>query len=321
MESKNYYFIHMPKTAGTSFRRTLEANELVNMIRDYGVRSPESNAKLIQINPEELAPENEIFDSGKVNFICGHVDYLKYAHCFSPEFVVSIVRNPIERIVSEYQHLKRHGGFDKSFSAFYLTPVQQNKQSGWLKGLNLKEGGLIGLTSHYKYFVELFSNKAGFPMEPISVNNAPVSDIEDRFNISPKEIKGAYRYNQKDIEFFFKCVKRFVELVQGLGYNTIPPKNIVWSCRIDNNKRVIGWVPCTSKDCYFIVISVNGIRRVVVSLDQPRMDVYENNLSENPVCGFSYPLSLLGVEQGDEISVGLFGAPWSHKKLSLAPQS
>jgi Sulfotransferase family len=318
---KNYFFIHVPKTAGTSFRYALKENKLIKMLYDYGKGNPHSSPELVDIEPKNLTLENEIFDIEKFNFICGHINYSKYSHCVSPDSVVSIIRNPIERIVSEYQHLKRLGGLTSSFTSFCERPIEQNKQERMLKGLNFKDGSLVGLTSHYKYFVEIFSNKFGIPLASILANKAPSSDTEDRFNIAPDEIKEAYHANKKDIEFFFNIVNQFIEFVQGIGYNTILPKDTKWSCRIDSNRRVVGWIPCTIKDCYFIVIKVNGKRRVVISLDQTRMDVYRNKLSENPICGFSYPLSLLGVEQGDEINVGLIGTTSFDKKLSLNSNS
>lgn len=303
------FIVHVPKTAGTSFRCALQGNRSVRMLYDYGQESPESTPELIKRNPLKLTPENEIFDADKFNFICGHVSYEKYAPCVSPDAVVSIVRNPIERIVSEYQHVKRLAGYKHSFEDFASTPVQQDKQWKMLRGLSQKHGALVGLTSHYKYFVEIFSNKLGLPMESIAVNQAPDSDAEERINIPADEIKNAYLYNKQDMDFFFEKVLIFSGLIQGAGYNTNPTRDTNWNCLITGRKQVTGWLSCNAKDCYFLEIAVNGEKRAVISLDQNRDDIYGMGLSEEPTCGFSYPLALLGVEKGDEVSVGVLGAP------------
>jgi hypothetical protein len=180
-----------------------------------------------------------------------------------------------------------------------------------------KPGALIGLTSHYKYFVEVFSNRLGLPMEPIAVNQAPHSDAEGRINIPQDEIKSAYLYNKQDVDFFFEKVRIFSELVRGAGYNTIPASDTNWNCLISGRKRVMGWLSCAETDCYFVSISVNGERRAVISLDQSRDDVYSMGLSENPMCGFSYPLALLGAEKGDKVTVGVLGAPEFAKTLPV----
>lgn len=301
--------VHIPKTAGTSFRCALQKDESVRMLYDYGSEFHESTPELAGIDPRKLAPESEIFDADKLNFICGHVDYDKYAHCVSPDAVLSIVRNPVERLVSEHQHLKRLVGYPHSFADFSSAKVQQNKQWKMLSGLDRKSGALIGLTSHYKYFVEIFSNRLGLPMELISANQAPEFDAECRINIPPGEIKAAYLRNKLDMDIFFEIARAFCKEVQGAGYNTIPAGDANWNCLIARRKRVVGWVSCAATDCYFIVIHVNGDKRAVISLDQSRDDICAMGLSENPVCGFSYPLALLGAEKGDEVTVGVLGAP------------
>lgn len=311
------FVVHIPKTAGTSFRCALQENKSVHMFYDYGKESVESTSSLTGVNPEELTSENEIFDTDKFNFICGHVNYGKYAHCVSPGSVVSIVRNPVERVVSEYQHVKRHAGYTRSFAEFASSPVQQDKQWKMLKGLSQKHSALIGLTSHYKYFVDVFSNKLGLPMESIATNRAPKSDAEDRINIPPGEIKSAFLYNKKDMKLFFEKVHVFSKLVQGAGYNIIPAAGIKWNCRIAGRKQLVGWVSCATTDCYFVTIDVNGEKRAVISLDQNREDIYSKGLSENPICGFSYPLALLGAEKGDEVTVGVLGTPEFAKTLHI----
>lgn len=311
------FIVHIPKTAGTSFRYVLQKNESVRMLYDYGKESPESTPALVEINPMKLTLESEIFDADKFNFICGHISYGKYAHCIPPGSVVSIVRNPIERVVSEYQHLKRHEGYAGGFAEFSTEPFQQNKQWRMLRGVDQKPSALIGLTSHYRYFVEVFSNKLGLPMESIAVNQAPDSDAEGRINIPPGEIKAAYLYNKQDVDFFFEKVRIFSDLVRSAGYNTIPAKDTNWNCLIAGRKQVIGWISCAETDCYFLAIKVNGEKRAVVSLDQYRHDVYGLGLSESPACGFSYPLALLGVEKGDKVTVGVLGAPEFCKTMQI----
>ena len=127
-----YLFVHIPKTAGTSFRKGLQKNEMVRMLYYYGRDNPESTPELLAADRPKLNAESEVFDPEKVNVICGHVNYRRYAHCVAPDAVFSIVRNPIERVVSEFQHLKRHANFPGDFAAFSASAAQQNKQ--WARG-------------------------------------------------------------------------------------------------------------------------------------------------------------------------------------------
>ncbi len=314
---KIYFFVHIPKTAGTSFRKALQQNESVSMIYDYGEKFPESSRELLKIDPLTLTPSNAIFHEQKHNILCGHVNYQRYAHCVSENNIISIVRNPVERIVSEYQHLKRLAGLSISFEEFYSNTIQQDKQWKLLKGLGAEAEVLIGLTSHYKYFVELFSDKFALPIETISINKAPVTDTDDRFSIDAHSIKAAYQLNKKDIIYFFRLARRFAATLDKIGYKTIPKKDAAWNCRIESGTRVVGWFSCRETDCYFVVIKINGENRVIVSLDQYRKDVFAKGLSKSPVCGFTYPLSLLGAEQGDIVSVGILGRPKLERTLTI----
>ncbi|WP_435626645.1 sulfotransferase family 2 domain-containing protein [Candidatus Ferrigenium straubiae] len=311
------FIVHVPKTAGTSFRRALHGNEQVRMLYGYGKEFHESACELAGINPMEMTPESEIFDADKFNFICGHVPYSGYAHCVPPDAVVSIVRNPVERIVSAYQHVKRHYGYARSFADFSSAPDNRNVQWKMLGELGSESGALIGLTSHYRYFVGIFSTRFGLPVESILANRAPDSDAEDRINIPPAEIKAAYLYNQQDIGFFFEKVGVFSERVRDAGYNTAPTRDTNWNCLIAGGKRIVGWLSCAETDCYFLEIGVNGERRAVISLDKDRNDICSLGLSESPVCGFSYPLALLGTEAGDKVTVGVLGAPGFARTLHL----
>ena len=158
----------------------------------------------------------------KANILCGHLHYQRYAHCVDEENVISIVRNPMERIVSEYQHMKRVNGLACSFEEFFARARQRNRQSQLLQGLKHEGRALVGLTSHYKYFVELFSKRYGLHMDEISINNAPASDAKDRLNISPAAINAAYKLNKMELDSFFQLAHHFAESVKKAGYKTVP---------------------------------------------------------------------------------------------------
>lgn len=300
--------MHVPKTAGTSFRLELQKNQSVHMVYDYGEKSSETSEALRNIDPKTIMDHDEIFDADKVNFLCGHVHYEKYAHCVPNDCVISVVRNPVERLVSEYQHLRRHVGYSKSFLEFISSKPQLNKQSRILKGAGKGDGALIGLTSHYSYFLKAVSKKIGLPVNEISVNRAPESDSKERFNVPADEIKMAYELNDKDMQFFIRRTKAFSKNMREIGYNTVLPKSRKRDCYLDDNNTVTGWISCQESDCYFVLIRVNDEIRAVTGLDHYRQDIFDKELSINPVCGFNYPLSLLGVEDGDVITANLLGS-------------
>jgi hypothetical protein len=308
MTPGNYFFVHIPKTAGTSFRIALGEDVSVRMLFDYGKKSPESTPELIALNTEEPG-RSVLFDPGKANFICGHASYRKYRDYVLPRCVVSILRNPVERVVSEYQHLRRHTGLAADLRAFCSTPVQRDKQWRLLRGLRPRHAGLVGLTSHYGIFLEVASRRLGLSLRSLAVNEAPPADAQERFRIPLPDLKAAYALNRKDLEVFFEYASAFAARVKEAGYCTTPPESAKWSCRIDENAHLVGWLAREPTDCYFLVIRVNGEARAIVALDRERDDVHRKGLSAHPVCGFSYPLAMAGAGPGDEVGVEVMGAP------------
>jgi hypothetical protein len=317
---KVFFFVHIPKTAGTSFRRTLEKKEKVAMFYDYGEKDPESNKALLdKVRGTGYLSDTLIFSPDKLNVICGHVYFKKYAPCVKPQNVLAIMRNPIERLVSEYQHLVRHRGFSKSFSQFISSPGEINKQYKWLKGISVSSGSLIGLTSHYGSFLALASQRMGVRLEPTLLNKAPPLDVKKRHAISPSDINKAFELNQKDLALFRSVAKSFSGLLRQFGVKTTPEVGRKYNCRIDRARRIVGWVGSSDRECFFVTLMVNKKFRAIVGLDQPRKQIANGGLSENEICGFSYPLFLLGANPGDQVEMKLLGAR-QFRKTVVVPQ-
>lgn len=310
-------FVHVPKTAGTSLRKALESQAQVKMLYDYGDSPETSNALMENLGDDGTIRDDSIFDGDRLNVICGHVRYQKYVRCTAPEQVLSILRNPVERVVSEYQHLVRHAGLAMSFDEFIATPRQINKQFRMLDGTDVASGGLFGLTSHYDCFLELVNRRFGLNIVASTLNKAPDSDHEERFNIPVEAINRAFELNRRDLALFFSVAKQFRKALKDAGIAAAPHKDAQYNCRLDKDRRVVGWVAREASECIFVELSVNGQHRVIISLDQERPDVVRQELSNNSLCGFSYPLTLLGAGPGDEIAMRVAGAPQCNKTLTV----
>jgi hypothetical protein len=313
---KVFFFVHIPKTAGTSFRKTIEKNEQVAMFYDYGEKSPESTPALLEkVRDDESLNETSVFFQNKLNVICGHVIFKKYAACVRTRDVLAIMRNPIERVVSEYQHLTRHANLSKNFTQFILSPQQINKQSKMLGGIDISSGAIIGLTSHYEQFLNLASQRLNVTLETSLLNKAPVSDMKERLRISPAEINHAFELNRKDLTLFRNVAISFHGMLQQHGVKTVPENGLKGSFRINSSGQLVGWVGRSDQECFFVVLTVDNKFRAIVGLDQPRKEVARRGLSKSEICGFSYPLSLLGASPGSKVGLKILGAPQFRKTL------
>lgn len=313
-------FVHVPKTAGTSFRKSLESQGQAKMLYDYGQHPESSPALLENLSEDGSIHDDSIFDAERLNVICGHFAYRKYGRCAHSGRVISILRNPVERIVSEYQHLVRLAGLAVPFSEFIISPIQIDKQFRMLREMDLSVGGVFGVTSHYDCFLRLVRRRFDLDLVAGMLNRAPLSDHQNRLNIPVDDINKAFQLNRKDLAFFFSIVERFRNDLEQVGIAAAPMKDARFYCRLDKEQRVVGWVTRTGDECVFVELSVNGQRRAIVGLDQERPDVVGEGLSKNPLCGFSYPLSLLGARSGDKVEVRILGASDCGKTLTVSPE-
>ncbi len=310
-------FVHVPKTGGTSFRKSLESQGQAKLLCNYG-RAPDSSPELLRnLNDDGTIRDESIFDPDRLNVICGHVPFRKYARCVELRNVLAILRNPVERVVSEYQHTVRHYDKAAKFAEFLAMPGQINKQSRMLDGMDPTGGSLIGLTSHYDCFLKLVKKRFAISIETSALNRASNIEHAKRLTIPVDDINRAYELNHKDLALFFAVLPQFRKDLEEIGARTSPAQDAQFTCRLDGDRRVVGWVSREAADCIFVEMSVNGQRRAIVSLDQHRPDVVALGLSAHPWCGFSYPLALLGVGPGDEVEVRVHGNLGSSKTLAL----
>lgn len=142
-------FVHIPKTAGTSFRHALDA--FGEVCRDYGKQSQETTdliqEKIYQGEDEFLAYES--FMASDYEWLCGHFPVNKYLNWFSTRNIVVFVRDPIEQLVSHYNHYVSYLGYEGDFASFCNKPMAQNIQSKHAAGIPVELLGFVGVTEKY----------------------------------------------------------------------------------------------------------------------------------------------------------------------------
>lgn len=172
------FFIHIPKTAGTSFRVGAENYfETTRILKDYNSNSPETSPlvqKLAYGNNDSYRLNLEILKANTA-FITGHVNGHKYLPVATAVRTVTLLREPLKRIVSEYHHFVRHKNYKKSFADFYRTPTFINKQSKMLNNLPLSLIGVVGLTKEYSSFLNLINKTYDVDIPLLEENKSPES--------------------------------------------------------------------------------------------------------------------------------------------------
>ena len=115
------FFVHIPKTAGTSFRHALEeyfGSEFV--CRDYGPQQNQTSLEVLSYVYEnmDLYKFFQGFD-GQYKVLTGHVPAGKYVSSIGVHRIISFVREPVKAVISHYRHHFSDGRFEGSLEDFY----------------------------------------------------------------------------------------------------------------------------------------------------------------------------------------------------------
>ncbi|MFA7554984.1 MAG: sulfotransferase family 2 domain-containing protein [Spongiibacteraceae bacterium] len=218
-ESLPLIFLHIPKTAGTSFR--LAANDIFNQDAvwlDYGPESesttPEVMATVHGGSKESLLKQ---LKENKVKFYSGHFTVEDYLSLFGRQARwCTFFRDPVQRVLSDYKHVVRNYGVKKSLEEFCQLEWQKNEQYKCARGLSLKDFYFIGLTEEYDRSIKVFNALTGLSVPYLEMNKGKPSIAEAHQDTN--EIMALIRRcNQQDIEFYEQAREEFECRAQKLG--------------------------------------------------------------------------------------------------------
>lgn len=298
-------YLHIPKTAGTSFRKSAEqyfGPQLV--LNDYGEQSSETSddirGALYDKQDMELLTEK----ASTRKFLTGHFSLAKYREVFPDSPVVTFFRDPVERIISEYIHFATHYNFEGSLSEFYHRKHFQNRQSRALSGALPTDLDYYGITEDYENSLNGFNHRYATRF-PLATLNRGKYDGGIKEIATPAEIEEIKALNSDDIRIYNYALEHYS------GQSLSPVCKGVSKPRYSGvfggikNQKVIGWmIDRESDQPTEITVVVNGEKRLHHVADNYREDIKTKGLHVNGHCGFIIPLEALGViSDGDEISI------------------
>ncbi len=244
---KPLLFIHIPKTAGTSFR---EGAEMVfgedNILKDYEKKSPETSEPVLEHIYRRRDPYGlyTAIHKNSTALITGHYPIRKYLPLVKIGKVIAFVRDPVQRVVSEYKHFVRNYGYEKSFDKFYQTPRFRNCQHKLLNGVPFESIGFLGLTEQYEFSLALLNQKYGLEIPFLAINMGKES-TQDTHHLTPETITDVQRMNQGDMALYQQVSRIFEQRRvlhdQGLQF-------VHGRVAANADGRVFGWAAYDSGD-------------------------------------------------------------------------
>jgi len=215
--------IHIPKTAGTTFKIFLQEQVTNKLFFDYHRRNDKAfyGGKEIDADLDSLLAMPE---KGGYTVIHGHYPLSKYIARFKNPTIVTWMRDPVERVASEYFYYKRRNfptnplwvktiNQNLTLEQFSALAETRNMQSRYMDAIATEEFDFIGIAEMFDDSMRIFSRRIfHIPMsEGVMCNvNAKRNgkmyalDEDVRKSILSNNIADYAKY-QKALELHYSC--------------------------------------------------------------------------------------------------------------------
>ncbi|WP_459618487.1 hypothetical protein [Bordetella sp. 2513F-2] len=161
--ANSLFFVHIPKTAGTSLRLALEdALGKEHICYDYGPESPvtDPDVKKVGYPTADLFRLERLLARKQCKLLAGHVNALQYMPMMYVTQTFTFIRNPVNQLLSHYEHHVRHYGYQEPLEVFIRKPIARHRfASHMLKGVPLEALGFVGVTEQYEASIALLARQ------------------------------------------------------------------------------------------------------------------------------------------------------------------
>ncbi|TLM80011.1 sulfotransferase family 2 domain-containing protein [Microbulbifer harenosus] len=313
-------FVHVPKTAGTSFRLGVDQFFGEDRVcRDYGAGSSDTSA----IVNECLYERSDMwdfrlkFEQSNYQFLTGHFGASRYMPAFPVVNMITFLRDPLQRTVSEYHHLVKHAGYEGSLEQFYRSPQFINRQHNMFRGVHWAALGFVGITERYDESLDLLRDGFGLDV-PRMESNTGRENWREPYRLSEDQEIEFRRLNAADIRLYNMARDQFDWRTKLRRRGDPYVSGMVTEYR---DQQLMGWAYATgAQSPAYIQVSVNGKLRAEVAAKGFRQGLHAYGVPRGANIGFSVKLPSLTSKDLVECTVATTGQPLANSPWRLPKQ-
>lgn len=214
--------IHVPHTAGTSFRMLLREFYGERLFLDYGdwvgYNTRGSMRRRERRSIEISKKKNELLRD--FNAIHGHFTADKYRRILAQASFAAFFRDPFQQTVSDFECMKRYPNIrhpalkvfhdlKPDIVEYIRCPIFQTSQMEFLGSLSLSDLEFVGLTEEFEISVELFNRTFGAKLSATYQANVNPNGNGRPYPIDHDLRKEIARYRSSDVELYERAKERF----------------------------------------------------------------------------------------------------------------
>lgn len=216
------YSIHIPKTAGTSFRRALEQRYGSRLALYYGPQDPKTTPLLKAATSRDLAARvAELPDRG-FEVLHGHYQLKAVLPLIQDPSrqVWTWLRDPVDRVMSQYDFFKERAleldplakkvkSGEVEFGKFERVRGVREVQTRYLAGGSISEFAFVGITERFELGLELLFG-ADAPRLPMRYN----ATLEKR-EVTYEDRARIAALNSRDMMLYAEALQLFMDRALG----------------------------------------------------------------------------------------------------------